>query len=154
MWNFKEDVNAAKFNFLHFSFCEEDEASLTRIMQFLRIFSSNKPNFKSVSMSAVFLLQSNWSSLSTVLTYFAGTQKMTQHTSPPPAEMDFPTQHLNQLTYKFSEVWTSSLQVWRDPAYFDENWLNRIKTEVGDNWRLKVFDFACLQICISVLSKM
>uniref|UniRef100_A0A8C4U7W7 Protein Hook homolog 3 n=1 Tax=Falco tinnunculus TaxID=100819 RepID=A0A8C4U7W7_FALTI len=25
-----------------------------------------------------------------------------------------------------------------DPAYFDENWLNRIKTEVGDNWRLKV----------------
>lgn len=27
----------------------------------------------------------------------------------------------------------------RDPAYFDENWLNRIKTEVGDNWRLKVF---------------
>ncbi|KAK4816789.1 hypothetical protein QYF61_022901 [Mycteria americana] len=26
----------------------------------------------------------------------------------------------------------------RDPAYFDENWLNRIKTEVGDNWRLKV----------------
>uniref|UniRef100_A0A8C9E926 Protein Hook homolog 3 n=1 Tax=Phocoena sinus TaxID=42100 RepID=A0A8C9E926_PHOSS len=28
-----------------------------------------------------------------------------------------------------------------DPAYFDENWLNRIKTEVGDNWRLKVFSF-------------
>ncbi|KAB1257512.1 Protein Hook-like protein 3 [Camelus dromedarius] len=26
----------------------------------------------------------------------------------------------------------------RDPAYFDENWLNRIKTEVGDNWRLKI----------------
>ncbi|XP_019410264.1 PREDICTED: protein Hook homolog 3 [Crocodylus porosus] len=25
-----------------------------------------------------------------------------------------------------------------DPTYFDENWLNRIKTEVGDNWRLKV----------------
>uniref|UniRef100_A0A2K5REI0 Hook microtubule tethering protein 3 n=1 Tax=Cebus imitator TaxID=2715852 RepID=A0A2K5REI0_CEBIM len=25
-----------------------------------------------------------------------------------------------------------------DPAYFDENWLNRIKTEVGDNWRLKI----------------
>ncbi|XP_052556331.1 protein Hook homolog 3 isoform X2 [Tympanuchus pallidicinctus] len=25
-----------------------------------------------------------------------------------------------------------------DPVYFDENWLNRIKTEVGDNWRLKV----------------
>ncbi|XP_049650549.1 protein Hook homolog 3 isoform X3 [Haliaeetus albicilla] len=25
-----------------------------------------------------------------------------------------------------------------DPAYFHENWLNRIKTEVGDNWRLKV----------------
>ncbi|KAM9591037.1 protein Hook homolog 3-like isoform 1-T1 [Morphnus guianensis] len=25
-----------------------------------------------------------------------------------------------------------------DPSYFDENWLNRIKTEVGDNWRLKV----------------
>ncbi|XP_068032986.1 protein Hook homolog 3 isoform X4 [Anomalospiza imberbis] len=25
-----------------------------------------------------------------------------------------------------------------DPAYFDDNWLNRIKTEVGDNWRLKV----------------
>ncbi|XP_048359928.1 protein Hook homolog 3 isoform X2 [Sphaerodactylus townsendi] len=24
-----------------------------------------------------------------------------------------------------------------DPAYFDENWLNRIKPEVGDNWRLK-----------------
>ncbi|KAM6111510.1 LOW QUALITY PROTEIN: protein Hook homolog 3-like [Phoenicopterus ruber ruber] len=26
----------------------------------------------------------------------------------------------------------------RDPTYFDENWLNRIKTEVGDNWRLKL----------------
>uniref|UniRef100_A0A8C8RPX0 Hook microtubule tethering protein 3 n=1 Tax=Pelusios castaneus TaxID=367368 RepID=A0A8C8RPX0_9SAUR len=25
-----------------------------------------------------------------------------------------------------------------DPTYFDENWLNRIKTEVGDNWRLKI----------------
>ncbi|XP_058879576.1 protein Hook homolog 3 isoform X5 [Acipenser ruthenus] len=25
-----------------------------------------------------------------------------------------------------------------DPAYFDENWINRIKTEVGDNWRLKI----------------
>ncbi|XP_040218226.1 protein Hook homolog 3 isoform X4 [Rana temporaria] len=25
-----------------------------------------------------------------------------------------------------------------DPAYFDENWLNRIKTDVGDNWRLKI----------------
>ncbi|XP_026568530.1 protein Hook homolog 3 isoform X1 [Pseudonaja textilis] len=25
-----------------------------------------------------------------------------------------------------------------DPTYFDENWLNRIKREVGDNWRLKV----------------
>ncbi|XP_075595064.1 protein Hook homolog 3-like isoform X4 [Balearica regulorum gibbericeps] len=25
-----------------------------------------------------------------------------------------------------------------DPSYFDENWLNRIKTEAGDNWRLKV----------------
>nr|XP_033772758.1 protein Hook homolog 3 isoform X2 [Geotrypetes seraphini] len=25
-----------------------------------------------------------------------------------------------------------------DPVYFDENWLNRIKTEVGDNWRLKI----------------
>ncbi|XP_074424255.1 protein Hook homolog 3-like isoform X4 [Larus michahellis] len=25
-----------------------------------------------------------------------------------------------------------------DPTYFDESWLNRIKTEVGDNWRLKV----------------
>uniref|UniRef100_A0A8D0F494 Protein Hook homolog 3 n=1 Tax=Strix occidentalis caurina TaxID=311401 RepID=A0A8D0F494_STROC len=25
-----------------------------------------------------------------------------------------------------------------DPTYFDENWLNRIKPEVGDNWRLKV----------------
>uniref|UniRef100_A0A2K5CN07 Calponin-homology (CH) domain-containing protein n=1 Tax=Aotus nancymaae TaxID=37293 RepID=A0A2K5CN07_AOTNA len=25
-----------------------------------------------------------------------------------------------------------------DPAYFDENWLNRINTEVGDNWRLKI----------------
>ncbi|XP_069631262.1 protein Hook homolog 3-like isoform X4 [Haliaeetus albicilla] len=25
-----------------------------------------------------------------------------------------------------------------DPSYFDENWLNRIKTEVGDNWRLKI----------------
>uniref|UniRef100_A0A663FGN7 Protein Hook homolog 3 n=1 Tax=Aquila chrysaetos chrysaetos TaxID=223781 RepID=A0A663FGN7_AQUCH len=25
-----------------------------------------------------------------------------------------------------------------DPAYFHDNWLNRIKTEVGDNWRLKV----------------
>ncbi|XP_018418872.1 PREDICTED: protein Hook homolog 3 isoform X1 [Nanorana parkeri] len=24
-----------------------------------------------------------------------------------------------------------------DAAYFDENWLNRIKTDVGDNWRLK-----------------
>jgi hypothetical protein len=29
----------------------------------------------------------------------------------------------------------------RDPVYFDDNWLNRIKTEVGDNWRLKVFLF-------------
>nr|XP_023965048.2 protein Hook homolog 3 isoform X5 [Chrysemys picta bellii] len=25
-----------------------------------------------------------------------------------------------------------------DPAYFDDNWLSRIKTEVGDNWRLKI----------------
>ncbi|XP_068090319.1 protein Hook homolog 3 isoform X4 [Hyperolius riggenbachi] len=25
-----------------------------------------------------------------------------------------------------------------DPAYFHENWLNRIKTDVGDNWRLKI----------------
>ncbi|OCT59222.1 hypothetical protein XELAEV_18001175mg [Xenopus laevis] len=25
-----------------------------------------------------------------------------------------------------------------DPVYFDENWLNRIKTDVGDNWRLKI----------------
>ncbi|XP_069818316.1 protein Hook homolog 3 isoform X1 [Dendropsophus ebraccatus] len=25
-----------------------------------------------------------------------------------------------------------------DPTYFDENWLNRIKTDVGDNWRLKI----------------
>ncbi|XP_066460591.1 protein Hook homolog 3 isoform X1 [Eleutherodactylus coqui] len=25
-----------------------------------------------------------------------------------------------------------------DPSYFDENWLNRIKTDVGDNWRLKI----------------
>uniref|UniRef100_A0A8C5LJZ3 Protein Hook homolog 3 n=1 Tax=Leptobrachium leishanense TaxID=445787 RepID=A0A8C5LJZ3_9ANUR len=25
-----------------------------------------------------------------------------------------------------------------DPAYFDENWLNRIKPDVGDNWRLKI----------------
>ncbi|KAG2466543.1 HOOK3 protein, partial [Polypterus senegalus] len=25
-----------------------------------------------------------------------------------------------------------------DPSYFDDNWINRIKTEVGDNWRLKV----------------
>lgn len=25
-----------------------------------------------------------------------------------------------------------------DPVYFDDNWLNRIKTEVGDNWRLKI----------------
>ncbi|XP_075050639.1 protein Hook homolog 3 isoform X1 [Mixophyes fleayi] len=25
-----------------------------------------------------------------------------------------------------------------DPAYFDENWLIRIKTDVGDNWRLKI----------------
>ncbi|KAI5165354.1 Protein Hook 3 [Manis pentadactyla] len=26
----------------------------------------------------------------------------------------------------------------RDPAYCDENWLNRIKTEVGDTWKLKI----------------
>ncbi|KAG8454885.1 hypothetical protein GDO86_001201 [Hymenochirus boettgeri] len=26
----------------------------------------------------------------------------------------------------------------KDPVYFDENWLNRIKTDVGDNWRLKI----------------
>ncbi|XP_052631820.1 protein Hook homolog 3 isoform X4 [Harpia harpyja] len=26
-----------------------------------------------------------------------------------------------------------------DPTYFHENWLNRIKTEVGDNWRLKAY---------------
>ncbi|XP_039615630.1 protein Hook homolog 3 isoform X4 [Polypterus senegalus] len=25
-----------------------------------------------------------------------------------------------------------------DPSYFDDNWINRIKTEVGDNWRLKI----------------
>ncbi|XP_075459935.1 protein Hook homolog 3 isoform X2 [Ascaphus truei] len=25
-----------------------------------------------------------------------------------------------------------------DAAYFDENWLHRIKTDVGDNWRLKI----------------
>ncbi|XP_064415232.1 protein Hook homolog 3 [Latimeria chalumnae] len=25
-----------------------------------------------------------------------------------------------------------------DASYFDENWINRIKTEVGDNWRLKI----------------
>ncbi|XP_069623781.1 protein Hook homolog 3 isoform X1 [Ranitomeya imitator] len=25
-----------------------------------------------------------------------------------------------------------------EPTYFDENWLNRIKTDVGDNWRLKI----------------
>ncbi|XP_041090324.1 protein Hook homolog 3 isoform X2 [Polyodon spathula] len=25
-----------------------------------------------------------------------------------------------------------------DPAYFDDNWINRIKTEAGDNWRLKI----------------
>ncbi|XP_069482511.1 protein Hook homolog 3 isoform X2 [Ambystoma mexicanum] len=24
-----------------------------------------------------------------------------------------------------------------DPTYFDDNWLTRVKTEVGDNWRLK-----------------
>ncbi|NXF21696.1 HOOK3 protein, partial [Rhodinocichla rosea] len=35
-----------------------------------------------------------------------------------------------------------------DPAYFDENWLNRIKTEVGDNWRLKVFDLLSLSPCM------
>ncbi|XP_078532464.1 protein Hook homolog 3 isoform X1 [Lissotriton helveticus] len=25
-----------------------------------------------------------------------------------------------------------------DPTYFDENWMTRVKTEVGDNWRLKI----------------
>ncbi|XP_073517253.1 protein Hook homolog 3 isoform X1 [Phyllobates terribilis] len=25
-----------------------------------------------------------------------------------------------------------------EPTYFDDNWLNRIKTDVGDNWRLKI----------------
>ncbi|KAM4054066.1 protein Hook homolog 3 isoform 1-T1 [Anomaloglossus baeobatrachus] len=25
-----------------------------------------------------------------------------------------------------------------EPTYFDENWLNRIKSDVGDNWRLKI----------------
>lgn len=25
-----------------------------------------------------------------------------------------------------------------DPIYFDENWMTRVKTEVGDNWRLKI----------------
>uniref|UniRef100_A0A4X2KHY8 Protein Hook homolog 3 n=1 Tax=Vombatus ursinus TaxID=29139 RepID=A0A4X2KHY8_VOMUR len=35
-----------------------------------------------------------------------------------------------------------------DPVYFDENWLNRIKTEVGDNWRLKVFSYFSMYKCI------
>ncbi|XP_025778060.1 protein Hook homolog 3 [Puma concolor] len=43
-----------------------------------------------------------------------------------------------QAVYECSYCTTVSPSLVRDPAYFDENWLNRIKTEVGDNWRLKI----------------
>uniref|UniRef100_A0A670YFJ2 Protein Hook homolog 3 n=1 Tax=Pseudonaja textilis TaxID=8673 RepID=A0A670YFJ2_PSETE len=39
-----------------------------------------------------------------------------------------------------------------DPTYFDENWLNRIKREVGDNWRLKVF--LLLNYCIGFFGQL
>uniref|UniRef100_H3CZV7 Calponin-homology (CH) domain-containing protein n=1 Tax=Tetraodon nigroviridis TaxID=99883 RepID=H3CZV7_TETNG len=32
----------------------------------------------------------------------------------------------------------SQARVFRDPAYFTESWLSRIKTDVEDNWRLKM----------------
>uniref|UniRef100_A0A8D0S4A9 Protein Hook homolog 3 n=2 Tax=Sus scrofa TaxID=9823 RepID=A0A8D0S4A9_PIG len=49
--------------------------------------------------------------------------------------VDAPCQTVEDLTN--GVVMAQALQK-IDPAYFDENWLNRIKTEVGDNWRLKI----------------
>uniref|UniRef100_A0A5G2QYW3 Protein Hook homolog 3 n=1 Tax=Sus scrofa TaxID=9823 RepID=A0A5G2QYW3_PIG len=57
--------------------------------------------------------------------------------------VDAPCQTVEDLTN--GVVMAQALQK-IDPAYFDENWLNRIKTEVGDNWRLKVFFFSYLLI--------
>ncbi|XP_051688277.1 protein Hook homolog 3 isoform X3 [Oryctolagus cuniculus] len=49
--------------------------------------------------------------------------------------VDAPCQTVEDLT---SGVVMAQVLQKIDPAYFDENWLNRIKTEVGDNWRLKI----------------
>ncbi|KAK7823024.1 hypothetical protein U0070_025841, partial [Myodes glareolus] len=49
--------------------------------------------------------------------------------------VDTPCQTVEDLT---NGVVMSQVLQKIDPAYFDDNWLNRIKTEVGDNWRLKI----------------
>ncbi|MEJ1284993.1 hook microtubule tethering protein 3 [Cricetulus griseus] len=49
--------------------------------------------------------------------------------------VDTPCQTVEDLT---SGVVMSQVLQKIDPVYFDDNWLNRIKTEVGDNWRLKI----------------
>ncbi|XP_045444794.1 protein Hook homolog 3 isoform X5 [Pipistrellus kuhlii] len=49
--------------------------------------------------------------------------------------VDAPCQTVEDLT---SGVVMAQVLQKIDPVYFDENWLNRIKSEVGDNWRLKI----------------
>lgn len=43
-----------------------------------------------------------------------------------------------------SELTSGSCFCWgcRDPAWFSESWLSRLKTDVEENWRLKVLSFA------------
>lgn len=48
---------------------------------------------------------------------------------------------------------SSSLHASRDPSWFNEAWVGRIKEETGDNWRIKVCTFTAQLILQTELSK-